>query len=663
MERGKKRARKERGKAKNQHGIIQASLRREEKRLRTLEHKAAMCESCERPKIHCPCGRTTKKGKPRARTALEQANAEVASVQRHGTLTAAVKQAGQERDCQWCTEILGVGSLVCKNDDCMILRLHERRATFCASCKDMLKTYECIFNEERGLCPSCTWDETEETRVSLLAMKCAVFFCMESSGIAYKEWSLQSSVRSEDLAFECPSHVVCEMVGTYDEEPITIKDYTMESTKPLCVNVRTRFNVWDVCQEWRSQKEVLKLTIPFHAKGFQDMEDGLYVFKGKFAVFKGTRTISGIQQILDIVTKCKRGRHGSVMGAMTARVLDDKPRGLCGGAFVNKATHPLVGCHQYFPSSQNSFTVRSDGRVAYRPRHIAKARALGKLDPLVFDVDEAKALCATRSSLKQSIIDPGNAFLTTKVILDATMQGDVSMYKDTHQGPNKFVAMKLVPSARLLVSLMKDSVNEASQAIEATNKCSQELVGEDAIDHDLKFCEQEVFKLCNVSAACHLDAKGEVTPGCTRVSALYALPYINVKVIEKLNKKCGGGLAGDKSDADQTKFAFGLIELLNRPNGLARHFFPTLGMRTDLTWKAYYCEGDNEVKLQVSSLVCPSSSLAHAVTYKSVDMIIAQNEGMTRVEATARQKERIGVSTHGNWGSEAKKARKAKKVK
>ena len=101
MERGKKRARKERGKAKNQYGIIQASLRREEKRLRTLEHKAAMCESCERPKIHCPCGRTTKKGKPRARTALEQANAEVASVQRHGTLTAAVKQAGQERDCQW----------------------------------------------------------------------------------------------------------------------------------------------------------------------------------------------------------------------------------------------------------------------------------------------------------------------------------------------------------------------------------------------------------------------------------------------------------------------------------------------------------------------------------------------------------------------------------
>jgi hypothetical protein len=129
---------------------------------------------------------------------------------------------------------------------------------------------------------------------------------MESGGIAYKEWSLQSRVRSEDLAFECPSHVVCEMVGTYDEKPITIKDYTMESTKPLCVNVRTRFNVWDVCQEWKSQKEVLKVTIPFHAKGFQDMEDGLYVFKGEFVVFKGTRTISGIQQILDIVTKCKR---------------------------------------------------------------------------------------------------------------------------------------------------------------------------------------------------------------------------------------------------------------------------------------------------------------------------------------------------------------------
>jgi hypothetical protein len=109
MDRGKKRARKERGKAKNRNGVIEASLRRDEKRQRTLEHAAAMCKSCERPKIHCPCGRKTKKGKPKARTALEQASAEVACVQKHGTLTKAVKQAGQERDCQWCTEILGVG--------------------------------------------------------------------------------------------------------------------------------------------------------------------------------------------------------------------------------------------------------------------------------------------------------------------------------------------------------------------------------------------------------------------------------------------------------------------------------------------------------------------------------------------------------------------------
>ena len=605
-------------KKKNKGGFVDKSVQHAVAAARWWESRCALCGSSKRT---CECKLGTQ-----VLTATKAAANDRESRACLGYVHANLRALSAARDCMLCGKLMSRGgkrSIVCTVPECKYKKKTGMTATFCTSCVIELEAANVVF--EAGVCGSCWWDK-KAARSKVDREEKSAAFAMPTE---VPEISVDLDCNLLTIEYEKAHPVPAGHNGV-------VLPFDCKSTKlPL---------------EWKAGVNDL------HSGACKLYEacDTLVSIEGAFGAYITTVVVVGKENILQICGRCRPHHHGSYIGTLQT-VVDQEAQmsRLCGGAFVNVANDPLDNPY-YQVVNRAASTVDQTGRVVYRTRNDSG---------LISGTKQTKTLAKTQSGGVNTNVDSKYAFLTTEKQLQQTL-GDTCTKgpKDKDKKGTKCDGCKKMQPYAIAFNAQLQAIHKV-----AYNLCLEQQL----IDPEFGYKSPTVAKVCFVSAGLHKDAENEAKVDDEekkwRASVLAAIPYISHATLKKINKQASQDWSWSEPGVQQVDlFNDQLCATINGSNQIARHFLPTIGCHLDMPFEARI-NNDGIMELVMTCMVCPSSTLMHSVTYKTLEEIIQSGQVLDDANkhacAQALQGTRAGYALHQNWGKDRKDKDKKKKKK